>query len=115
MSISVNKRKIIYWLPRILGIGFILFISLFALDIFSEYSGWDVVLPLFMHLLPSFVLFGVIIVAWKHERLGGFIFLTIGFFMLILSRFESVIISIPAIILGTLFLISWFQNKKFGE
>jgi len=97
-------NKIIYWLPRILSIGFVVFLSLFSLDVFSEYRGWNVILPLFMHLLPSFALLILIIVAWKHERLGGFIFLIIGFLMLILSRFESIIISIPAIILGALFL-----------
>ncbi|MFA5050606.1 MAG: hypothetical protein WC499_00610 [Patescibacteria group bacterium] len=97
-------NKIIYWLPRILSIGFVVFLSLFSLDVFSEYSGWRVILPLFMHLLPSFALLILIIVAWKHERLGGFIFLIIGLLMLILSRFESMIISIPAIILGALFL-----------
>ncbi len=112
MNISINKRKLIYWLPRILSIWFVLFISLFALDVFSEYSGWNVVLPLFIHLLPSIVLFIIIIITWKHERLGGFIFLIVGFFMLILSRFESIIISVPAIILGALFLINWFQSKK---
>jgi len=112
-------NKIIYWLPRILSIGFVLFLSVFSLDVFSEYSGWAAVLPFLMHLLPSFILLGMIIIAWKHERLGGFIFIAIGLLLLFFSRFESMIISIPAIILGLLFLsrsyLLKFKNRPLGK
>ena len=95
-------KKIFYWLPRVLAILFIAFISIFALDVFSE-PQWF--LALIMHLIPSFILIILTIIAWKHERLGGFIFMAIGFLMLISSHFESLVISIPAVIIGVLFLI----------
>ncbi|TSC59623.1 MAG: Uncharacterized protein LiPW15_643 [Parcubacteria group bacterium LiPW_15] len=97
-------NKILYWLPRALGIGFVLFISVFSLDVFSEYSGWAIVLPLVMHLLPSLLLLGVVIIAWKNEILGGIMFLAAGLLLFALSDFESVIISVPAIVIGALFL-----------
>lgn len=61
------SEKFFYWAPRILTIGFVLFISMFALDVFSEYSGHKVLVPLFIHLIPSFVLLGALGIAWKHE------------------------------------------------
>ncbi len=104
-------NKILYWLPRILGIGFVLFISVFSLDVFSEYSGWAIVLPLVMHLLPSLLLLGVVVFAWKNEMLGGWLFVAAGILLFALSDFESVIISLPAIVIGALFLASKYLRR----
>lgn len=105
-------NKILYWLPRILGIGFVLFISVFSLDVFSEYSGWAIALPLLMHLLPSLLLLGIVILAWKNEVLGGWLFLAAGVLLFALSDFESVIVSLPAIVIGALFLASKYLRKN---
>ena len=104
-------NKILYWLPRVLGIGFVLFLSVFSLDVFSEYSGWAIVLPLFMHLLPSLFLLGVVIFAWKNEVFGGWLFVVAGLLLFALSDFESIIISLPAIVIGALFLTSKYLRK----
>jgi hypothetical protein len=108
-------NKIIYWLPRILSIGFVLFLSLFSLDVFSEYSGKSFIFPLFMHLLPSLFLIIIIIIAWIYEKLGGIIFLIAGFLMMIFTHFESMIISIPIIIIGVLFLSRKLLSKFFDK
>jgi len=94
-------KKIFYWLPRILTILFIIFISIFALDVFAE-PNWA--LALFMHLIPSYFLITITIIAWKNEILGGFLFLIIGFALLIFTHFEALIIGVPAFIIGALFL-----------
>ena len=94
-------KKILYWLPRVLAVLFIAFISMFALDVFGE-PQWF--LALLMHLIPSFILIFLTAIAWKHEQLGGLLFIAGGIFMLVSSRFESLIISIPVIVIGILFL-----------
>jgi hypothetical protein len=109
--------KIIYWLPRILSIGFILFLSLFSLDVFSEYSGWNVVLPLLIHLIPSFVLSGVAIIFWKYDLVGTVVFLGFAIFyifMVGLNRPWSwyAAISGPATIVGILFFINWWLQRR---
>jgi hypothetical protein len=49
--------KVIYWLPRILCILAILFISVFALDAFDpELSIWQQIVGFLIHLIPSFIL-----------------------------------------------------------
>jgi hypothetical protein len=98
--------KFLRWLPRILSIALILFISLFAFDVFSAHSGWDVLLPLLMHLMPSLFLVAVTVVAWKRERIGGTTFLVVGVLMLAFTNFEALVISLPVIVLGVLFLIA---------
>ncbi len=72
------------WIPRILAIAFALFISMFALDVFSEGYGFpEVLLALFMHLIPTFLIIGVTMVAWKRMNLGGSLFVVLALFSLI--------------------------------
>ncbi len=94
------NKKILYWLPRVLAITFILFISVFALDVFGE-PQW--VVPLLMHLIPSFILAMLTIVSWKHQKVGGTLFLIAGLIMV--GFYHSLIVACPAFIIGVLFLI----------
>lgn len=109
--------KIIYWAPRVLTILFITFISIFALDVFSEgFSFTEIIIALFMHLIPSFALILILIIAWKWENIGGLIFLGLGVFYLIMTAGEEniwayVFISGPAFLIGILFLMQKISKK----
>lgn len=98
-------RNFFYWLPRILAILFDIFISLFALDVIGQ-PRWF--LGLVIHLIPGLFLTGITIIAWKNEKVGGFLFLLAGIGLLILTHFQSLIIAIPAFTIGGLFL-----SKKY--
>ena len=53
---STFSRRALFWTPRILFHRFIAFVSLFALDVFSEGLGfWQTAQALMLHLIPSFV------------------------------------------------------------
>ena len=120
--------KVLQWTARILCILAILFVSLFALDSFSsERTFWQNAAALLIHLLPSFVLLAVLIIAWKWEMIGGIILTIIGviFFIAVayinykrnqVSLFYSLttasMICIPFILAGILFIISHFRKKK---
>lgn len=121
------SHTIFYWLPRILCILGILFISMFALDAFSSEESFIVQLGDFiMHLIPSFVLLFLLIVAWKKEFLGGIIFMILGLgmspfvFKMNYNMNESfwmslgiiMTITIPFFIIGILFLVSYYKNKN---
>lgn len=93
--------KLFYWLPRVLAIVFIGFISIFALDVVGE-PRWF--LALMIHLIPSYVLVGATAVAWKKEQVGGLIFIAVGLASLVFTRFESLIIFIPTVVIGAIFL-----------
>ncbi|MEQ3796450.1 hypothetical protein AAFP94_14775 [Flavobacteriaceae bacterium MJ-SS4] len=122
-----RSRKLFYWLPRILCIVAISFVSLFALDAFStELSFWQQIGAFLMHMIPSFILLGLLILAWKKEFVGGIIFILIGLGLspivfshnyrmnhsIIMSLGIILIITIPFAVVGILFLISHFRNKK---
>ena len=122
-----TSANILHWTPRILCILAILFISLFALDSFSsERSLWQNIAALMMHLIPSFVLLAVLIVAWKWEKAGGIILIIISLvfcifvFILNYNRTHSIatslmialILDIPFVLAGILFIRSHFMKQK---
>lgn len=99
-------KGILYWFPRILSILFILFLSMFAMDVFGE-PRWYIALP--MHLIPSFILIILTTIAWKRERFGGILFLIYGIVMAIFNR--AFIIAAPAFVIGVLYLIEDRQKN----
>jgi hypothetical protein len=115
------KQKILYWLPRVLAIIYILFISMLALDIFTEYSKIsEILIGLFMHLIPSFILIGATVLAWKKEKIGGIVFIVLAlamalFFNRNMEPIGFLIISFPVLVIGALFLASYAKNRKLPK
>jgi hypothetical protein len=119
--------RVFHWLPRIICILAILFVSLFAADAFAPgLTIWQQLGGFFIHLIPSFILLAFLIVAWKWELIGGIIFIVIGLvlspfvFMLNYNRNHSIgmslsiilMITIPFVIVGILFIVSHSLKKK---
>jgi len=114
--------KFLYWTPRIVSIMFILFLMLFSLDVFEgNYGFWGTILGLFMHNIPALCLFITLLIAWKHEWVGGFVFTLGGVLYIILSinRVQgylalawSLQIAGPAFIIAGLFFANWLLKKK---
>ena len=123
------KKKVLYWFPRILSIIFILFLSVFSFDVFDSCNGFfDCALGLFMHNIPSIVLLILLIISWKHEIVGGIVFILAGalYMGMILVRmlanpFEwymlsySMIIAGPAFVIGILWILNWKERKKLKK
>jgi hypothetical protein len=123
-----TSTKVLYWTARILCILAILFISLFALDsVSSERTFWQNAIDLLMSLIPSFVLLAALIIAWKWEKTGGIILTIIGLalsiFVFVLnykrnqfsvanSLKNALIIAIPFVLAGIMFILSRHRKKK---
>ena len=111
-------HKALYWAPRVLAILAAAFISMFAMDVFSEGSSfWNTLPALAIHLIPTYILVVVIIVAWKWELVGGIIFiiLSIAYIIMAWGRFHIsvyVVISGPLFLTGILFLLNKFLLQK---
>jgi len=121
--------RIVYWAPRILCILAILFISMFALDSFSpEKTIWQQLGAFLIHLIPSFILLALLIIAWKWEFIGGLIFslIGLGFSPVIfihnynmnhsvwMSLSIILMITIPFVIVGILFILSYRMKGKIN-
>lgn len=90
--------KKFYRLAWCLIIFYIIFISLFALDVF-ENAGWF--WALVIHLIPSMVLVVISIIAWKKRRVGGVLFLLAGLIMAVF--FHSFWLALPVLVVGLIF------------
>jgi hypothetical protein len=121
---NLSKRGL-FWTPRILSIVFIVFLSLFALDVFSEHLGfWRTVQGLAIHLIPSFVLILALILAWRWEWIGAAIYAAAGLIYVIwvasISRAVppavrlnwALVIAGPAFIIAGLFLVNWLKHAE---
>jgi len=119
--------KFLHWTPRILTIVATLFISIFALDAFEgDQSVWQHILGFLIHLIPTYIMTAILIVAWKWELVGGIIFATIGLitspmvFMVNYNRNHNFwmdlgiigLITFPFILIGVLFILSHISKKK---
>ena len=117
---SKSLRLTLFWIPRVLGILFILFISLFALDIFDMGLGfWGTILGLFMHLLPSIAMLIGLILAWRWEWVGTLVYGAFGVWFLSISQpgdvmYYIILVGVPVVI-ALLFLLSWIYRKQRRE
>lgn len=116
----MTKNKLIYWLPRILSLLFVAFLSIFALDVFDEYQGLEVIVALLIHLIPSFVLLIVIAIAWKRELVGTVVFFVGAIYFVWLMGFDqywATYLTIPGmgVLLAILYALSWKQKKRLTE
>lgn len=120
--------KFIYWTPRILSILFILFLTLFSLDVFEENLGfWQTVLGLLIHNIPALILAVIIWISWKYEIAGGVAFIMAGIAHMVSSILRenidpwyitlaiSLVLDGPAFLIGILFLVGWFIKKDRGQ
>ncbi len=123
---SSSRTSAVGWAARILCILAIAFISLFALDVFSEGAGFgQKIVAFLLHMIPSFVLIIALIMAWKHELVGGILIALIG---LAASTFvynfnesrshsasiglrTAAMIGAPFVVVGLLFIISHFLHR----
>ena len=122
-----NRLKIFHWLPRILCIMAILFISIFSLDAFDPgLTLGEQLLGFLMHNIPTYILITLLVIAWKWEFIGGIVFILIGLFTtpfiythnyamnhsVWMSLSVILMITFPFVLVGILFLVSNWMKKK---
>lgn len=126
---SVKVGKLVYWVPRILSILFILFLAMFSLDVIEPgRSIGEILIGLIMHNIPVFILIGLLIIAWKHELVGAVTFITAGLLYSGLTVFSaiqsdlpwylsiswSLTIAGPAFLVGIMYLLNWKYKRQQG-
>lgn len=122
-----KSLAILHWTPRILCILAIAFISIFAFDAFEPgLTIWQQLAAFAMHLLPSFILFMMLVVAWRWELVGGIVFMLLGLGLspfiythnyamnhsVSMSLGIIMMITFPFFLIGLLFVTSYLVKKK---
>lgn len=96
---------------KIFSLFICLFFAPFILEAFSPQFSWQDGVA---HLIPTLIMIGITIVAWKKPVLGGFLFIVTGILLAIVMRFQWSKIYICAfpLITGSLFL---YSSRKESE
>ncbi|MFA7717115.1 MAG: hypothetical protein WC875_00145 [Candidatus Absconditabacterales bacterium] len=136
-SQSLNPQSLnhgfFYRFPRIVAIILMLFISIFALDIFGNgYTFRQTVVGLFMHLIPTWILLITLILSRKkYPLVGAIAFTAFGLRYAIINIIEMIqriggftggtppyyliltplIIALPALAVG----LSFFYNRRYNR
>lgn len=118
----------LHWLPRIICILGILFISKYAINSIESYlTIWQQILTLMLHLVPCVLLATLLVIAWKWELTGGILFTLIGLVLTpVIFKYnynlnESIATSLgivtmltfPLIMIGNLFIFSYIKRRKY--
>jgi hypothetical protein len=122
-NMSGLSKRILFWTPRLLAIAYIVFISLFALDVFGEgYGFWGTILALMIHLIPTLVLVAALILAWRWEWIGAALYAAagMGYIIMILPRRISAAVKFnwiltiagPAFFVAAMFLVDWLNRSE---
>lgn len=127
---SNAQAQIFHGLPRVLCILAILFISMFAMDSFDPaLSLGKQITGFLIHLIPSYILTALLLIAWKSEKVGGIIFILIGVIFtpivflqnynmnqsIGMSLLINLMITMPFVLVGVLFLMSHRIKRRAGN
>jgi hypothetical protein len=114
---AITRSGLLLWSARIVGILVSLFIGMFALDAFSEGKPFFQALPDFLiHLIPAFVLLALVAASLRWKWIGSVAFSGLAvLYAVTMSKGRvdwMLTISGPLLLVGALFLWSWFQQGK---
>lgn len=102
---------------------FIAFLALMSLDVFTGgASSWEIIVGLFMHNIPVFILLAVLIISWKYEIVGGIAFILAGFLYIFITARNaddwrmalawSIQIAGMAFVIGGFFIANWIKKRR---
>ena len=110
---NTRSAQVLLWAPRVLGILFAIFISLFALDVFGAgYSVGETIFALFMHLIPTYLVIIALLIGWRWDWAGAAAFMALALLYLLMSRGQGLVIAIPLAVIGVLFLLNWLVRTR---
>ena len=120
-KILKKKKDWIFYTTRILSILFLLFLTLFSLDVFDSCANFlECSLALLMHNLPVLILLILFIFAWRYELVGAITFTLAGIAYIITTMIRvpwylalswGMIIALPCFFVAVLYYLSWKRKK----
>ena len=115
---NTTTKRVLFWTPRVVCIVFAVFISLFALDVFTEgYSILKTIIALLIHLIPTGIVVIILLISWRWEWVGAILFNALAVFYLVWfwGKFPWITylaMSGPLFLVGVLFLINWVYRTE---
>jgi uncharacterized membrane protein len=119
---NTRLKRVLYWTPRVLCILFAMFLSVFALDVFNQGLGfWQTIGELLLHLVPNFIVLGVLAMSWRREWVGAVLFIALAVFYVVWAWGRRLhwsvypLIAGPLVLMSVLFLLNWRYRDQLRE
>jgi len=115
---NTRLKRVLYWTPRVLCLLFAMFLSVFALDVFNQGLGfWQTIGALLLHLVPNFIVLGVLAISWRREWVGAVLFIALAVFYVVWAwRSLPLVAYLPIagalLLIGVLFLLNWIYRDQ---
>jgi hypothetical protein len=98
-------------------IVFILFLTMFSLDVFDmEGTLLEQLGGFVMHSIPSLILVVVLLISWRNPLLGGVLTLASAAALMLRFRLWTILefatMILPLIVVGILFIVAHFAGRK---
>ena len=106
------------WVPRILMVLFIIFLTLFSFDVFEmEGSIWTKVGAFVMHSIPSIVLAALVAITWKTPLIVGIVdlVLAVAYTVFVWNQGHAqwaLALALPLAVVGVLFVVSYVLERE---
>jgi hypothetical protein len=113
-----RRAQWLRWMPRILGLLFAVFISLFALDAFGTGDPLrQQVVGFLIHMVPTALVVGTVVVGWRWPLMGGVLCLGLGLLYVAIAWGSAswaayAVIVGPIWITGVLFFVDGFLSNE---
>lgn len=110
--------KTVQWTARILTGVAILFMFIFSLDVFEGGGSFGTkILGFLVHNIPVFIYALLLVLSLKKEMAAGILIIAVTLvlmlkFRVFSSNIAALVIFIPFLVSGILFLISWYITKS---
>jgi hypothetical protein len=113
-------NRIVYWTSRILGILVVLYACKNVPDYALPGKLWrESAASILVHLIPAFILIGVLAISWRREWIAGMVFVLLGILRfgkdIAASNYDHFWLASVGLLIGVLFLMSWRERRSSGS
>ncbi len=115
------RRRIIIWTPRIFSVAIAFTFALLATDAFHQAGNKIIQFGDFMlFLLPSLLMIGASFAAWYWPRAGGAVMILLAGLYELSGGWQGgaqahLIVTLPLVVCGGLFVVSGYWERRKGS
>jgi hypothetical protein len=119
--VGITERKLLFWAPRVLGLAFAAFLSLFALDVFAQAEQpSQSMIALTIHLIPTAFVLAILAISLRWGGVAGLVFVALGSYYVAstwgrLAWSAYLVITGPMFLLGLLFELDWWYSRHWND
>ncbi len=118
---AYSKRALV-WAPRTICIIVAAFSTLISLDSFEGHGLVDGLGRFAVHMLPTYVLIGMLLLSWRREWVGAAVSCTLGTLFLWWNHAThrnapgvAFVIAAPFFLMGVLYLANWLARRQLPQ